>query len=399
MTLKKTVRDLDVEGKSVLLRIDGNVPISNGRITDDTRLEAALPTIKYLLEKKAKVILLTHLGRPKGTYDAAFSLAPLKQALTKKLDNAIFFCPQTVGEKAKAAVANLKEGQLLILENTRFNPGEKDPETYPEFTKQLASFGQLFVNDAFASCHRSHASVTGLAKELPSAIGFLIEKELKELSFILSNITRPFHAIIGGAKIGTKTAAIKALVKKVDALFIGGGMAYTFLKAQGIQIGDSIVDDSMLDIAKEIIYSCKKHAIALFLPTDVIVTSDLNDPACFKTVKLDKGIEKGFEGVDLGPESTKLWQKELSKAATIFWNGPLGIFENLLASKGTTGMAAFLSKSSAKTVLGGGDSVAAIKKAGIDSKKFNHLSTGGGATLEYIELETLPGIEAIDNKS
>ncbi|PCI76086.1 phosphoglycerate kinase [Candidatus Aerophobetes bacterium] len=358
----------------------------------------SLPTIKFLIEKKAKLIILTHLGRPKGQPDPDLTLAPLQKILSQALNLPISFCKSTVGEQALNAVNQLMPGQILLLENTRFNLGETDPQNHPHFTKQLQQLGDIFVNDAFASAHRSHASVTEIAKLMPSVMGFLMEKEIKALSSILSDITPPFYAIIGGAKIASKISVLSALLHKIHALFIGGGMAFTFLRALGYSIGDSIFDEKSLEKAKEIIQECKQKSIKLFLPIDAVITSSLEDLSTFKFIDLQEGIKPPFKGVDIGPKTSTYWQQQLDKASTIFWNGPLGIFETPGAAHGTLNLALYLSTSKAKTLIGGGDSIAAIKTSGIDSKKFDHLSTGGGATLEYIEFETLPGIDALDNR-
>ena len=393
MTIR-LLKDLDVNGKKVLMRVDFNVPLNaRGQITDDTRIRAALPSIRYVLEKGGSLILMSHLGRPKEKKVPELSLKPCSERLSELLGRKVIMAPDCVGPEVERCASSLKPGEVVLLENLRFHMGEEYPEKDPEFVKKLARLGDLYVNDAFGTAHRAHASTALIAKLFPqkSAAGFLMQEEVHYIGDAISHPKRPFYAIIGGAKISTKCGVIEALLKKADAIFIGGGMTYTFLKAQGKPIGDSIHEDSFLEKARTLLESSGKGQGRLFLPTDIVVTQQLKEDAAFKVVKAEDGIPDGFQGVDIGPETIINYSKELKDAATIVWNGPLGVFEMPQFAKGTNAIAHVLGQLKATTIVGGGDSIAAIQAAGV-ADKITHLSTGGGATLEYIEFGTLPGL-------
>lgn len=377
------------------MRVDFNVPLEGGKITDDSRIQAALPSIRYVLENGGALILMSHLGRPKGV-SPELSLKVCANRLGELLGVPIKLSEQPVGIDAERKAKALKPGEVLLLENLRFSPFEEQPEKNPQFAKELASYGDLYVDDAFGTAHRAHASVTEVAKLFPgkSAAGFLMQKEIKYLGESLLNPKRPFVALIGGAKVSTKMGVLNALLEKVDLLLIGGAMAYTFLKALGYKVGDSLVEESLLEDALSIY---KKFETRLVLPVDVVVATEFRNDAPSKVVKVQE-IEEGWQGMDIGPETIKRFEEELKKGATVLWNGPLGVFEMPHFSKGTEAIAQYLSTLNCTTIIGGGDSVAAIQNAGL-SEKFTHLSTGGGASLEYIELGTLPGIEVLSHSS
>ncbi len=392
---KKTVKDIDLKGKKVFVRCDFNVPMDeNQNITDNTRIVAALPTIKYLLEQNCKVILASHLGRPKGEFKPEFSLAPVAKELSKLLGQEVIMAKDVIGEDAMAKAANLKEGEILLLENVRFHKEETDND--PEFSKKLASMAEVYVNDAFGTAHRAHASTTGIASYLPAVAGFLIEKELKFLGNAVNNPERPFVAILGGAKVSDKIGVIDNLLDKVDALMIGGGMAYTFFKAQGYEVGNSICEMDKLDLAKEAMEKAKQKGVKLMLPVDTKVGKEYKADTESKVVKYTE-IPEGWEGLDIGPETIKMYEEELKTAKTVVWNGPLGVFEFDQFAVGTNAIAKILSEIDATTIIGGGDSAAAVKKAGLEDK-MTHISTGGGASLEFLEGKKLPGIEALMDK-
>ena len=392
---KKTVKDIDLKGKKVFVRCDFNVPMDeNQNITDNTRIVAALPTIKYLLEQNCKVILASHLGRPKGEFKPEFSLLPVAKELSNLLGQEVIMAKDVIGEDAMAKAANLKEGEILLLENVRFHKEETDND--PEFSKKLASMAEVYVNDAFGTAHRAHASTTGIASYLPAVAGFLIEKELKFLGNAVNNPERPFVAILGGAKVSDKIGVIDNLLDKVDALMIGGGMAYTFFKAQGYEIGNSICEMDKLDLAKEAMEKAKQKGVKLMLPVDTKVGKEYKSDTESKVVKYTE-IPEGWEGLDIGPETIKMYEEELKTAKTVVWNGPLGVFEFDQFAVGTNAIAKILSEINATTIIGGGDSAAAVKKAGLEDK-MTHISTGGGASLEFLEGKKLPGIEALMDK-
>ena len=392
---KKTIKDIDLKGKKVLVRCDFNVPLDeNQNIRDNTRIVAALPTIKYLLENNCKIILCSHLGRPKGEFKPEFSLKPVAKELSRLLGKEVIMAKDVVGEDAFEKAANLKEGEILLLENVRFHREETDND--PEFSKKLASMAEIYVNDAFGAAHRAHSSTVGVASYLPAVSGFLIEKELKFLGKALNNPERPFMAILGGAKVSDKIGVIDNLLEKVDALLIGGGMAYTFFKAQGYNVGDSLCEEDKLDLAKELMNEAKEKGVKFMLPVDTKVGKEFDPNTESKTVSYTE-IPAGWEGFDIGEETIKLYSEELKKAKTVVWNGPLGLFEFDQFAVGTNSIAKTLADVDAVKIIGGGDSAAAVEKAGL-AEKFTHISTGGGASLEFLEGKKLPGIEALQDK-
>lgn len=392
---KKTVKDIDLKGKKVLVRCDFNVPMDENRnITDNTRIVAALPTIKYLLENNCAVILCSHLGRPKGEFKPEFSLRPVAKELSKLLDKEVIMAEDVVGEDAKTKAENLKQGEILLLENVRFHREETDND--PAFSKELASMAEIYVSDAFGAVHRAHASTAGVAEFIPAVSGFLIEKELKFLGNAVTNPERPFVAILGGAKVSDKIGVIDSLLEKVDTLIIGGGMAYTFFKAQGYEVGKSLCELDKLDLAKDLMKKAEEKGIKLMLPVDTVVGKEFKEDTESKNVKSTE-IPADWEGFDIGEESIKVFSEEIKKAKTVVWNGPLGLFEFPQFAVGTNAIAKVLSEIDATTIIGGGDSAAAVRKAGL-ADKMTHISTGGGASLEFLEGKKLPGIECLLNK-
>ena len=385
---KKTVRDLDVAGKKVLVRVDFNVPLNDkGEITDDTRITASLPTIQYLLEQKAAVILMAHLGRPKGQVKPELSLAPVAKHLGKLLGKKILFAPDCVGEAAQAAASK------LLLENLRFHKEEEKNDM--EFAEKLASLADLYVNDGFGVSHRAHASVEGVTHFLPAAAGFLLEKEIQYVGQAVTNPLHPFVAIIGGAKVSDKIGVISNLLDKVDTLLIGGGMANTFLAAQGYKMGKSLVEEDKLDLAKELLAKAKKNKVNMLLPTDLVMAAAFAPDAEHVTEKV-KNLNQAYMALDIGAETSKAYAEALADAKMIVWNGPMGVFEMDAFCKGTEAVAKAVAKSRATSIVGGGDSVAAIEKLGL-AKRITHISTGGGASLEYLEGKVLPGVAALDD--
>lgn len=393
---KVTIRDLDVNGKKVFLRCDFNVPLDeNLNITDKTRIIAALPTINYLLDHNAKVILCSHLGRPKGEVKKELSLAPVAKELSKQLNREVKLASDIVGESAKELTSNMKEGDVVLLENVRFDPREEKNDD--EFSKELASLAEVYVNDAFGTCHRAHASTAGIAKYLPSGVGFLIEKELKILGDALNDPRRPFVGILGGSKVSTKIGVIDALLEKVDTLLIGGGMAYTFYKSMGYEVGNSICELDKLDLAKELMAKAKAKGVKMLIPVDNKIGKEFKPDTESKIVAYNE-IPEGWEGFDIGPKTIEMYKKELQGAKTVLWNGPVGLFEFDQFAVGTNEIAKCLSElKDCTTIIGGGDSAAAVTKAGL-ADKMTHISTGGGASLEFIEGKKLPGIECIPDK-
>ncbi len=394
--MKKTVKDIDVKGKRALVRCDFNVPMQDGTITDDIRITSALPTIRYLTEHGAKVILMSHMGRPKGEAKMEFSLKPVADRLSELLDQEIQFIsvPQVVDQQVIEAARQLEEGQILLLENVRFRKEETKNEA--GFSKELAQLGDFFVNDAFGTAHRAHCSTAGVADYLPAVSGFLIEKEVQFLGEALEAPQRPFVAIMGGAKVGDKIPVIENLLKKVDTLVIGGGMSYTFFKAMGLEIGTSILDAESVELAGQLIKRAEKAGVKLMLPVDVVCAKEFDNSSEAMTCGRDS-IPADQMGMDIGPESIQTISQELAKAKTVVWNGPMGVFEMPNFAQGTKAVAESLANSEATTIIGGGDSAAAVEQFGYGDK-MTHISTGGGASLEFLEGKTLPGIAVLEEK-
>ena len=392
---KKTVKDIDLKGKKVFVRCDFNVPMDeNQNITDNTRIKAALPTIKYLLEQNCKIILASHLGRPKGEVKPEYSLKPVAKELSKLLGKEVIMANDVIGEDATTKAENLKEGEILLLENVRFHKEETDND--PEFAKKLASMAEIFVNDAFGTAHRAHASTTGIADYIPGVSGFLIEKELKFLGNAVNNPERPFVAILGGAKVSDKIGVIDSLLDKVDTLMIGGGMAYTFFKAQGYNVGNSLCEVEKTGLALEAMEKAKEKGVKLLLPIDTKIGKEFKPDTESKTVAWTE-IPDEWEGFDIGEKTIEMFKNELKNAKTVIWNGPLGLFEFDQFAIGTNEIAKTLAELDATTIIGGGDSAAAVEKAGL-ADKMTHISTGGGASLEFLEGKKLPGIECLQDK-
>ena len=392
---KKTIEDIDVSGKKVLVRCDFNVPLDeNKNITDETRINAALPTIKYLLEHKAAVILCSHLGRPKGEFNMKYSLAPVAKRLSEKLGFEVKLAKDVIGPDAKKLAAEVKPGQAVLLENVRFHAEEEKND--PAFAKELASMAEIYVSDAFGTVHRAHASTAGVAQYLPAVAGFLIGKELNFLGKAVTNPERPFVAILGGAKVKDKIGVITNLIEKVDTLLIGGGMAYTFMKATGGEIGNSLCDEERLGLALELLDKAKAKGVKLLLPVDNVCGKEFNNDTEQMVCESGK-IPEGWEGLDIGPKTVELFSKEIKAAKTVVWNGPMGVFEMPNFAKGTLAIATAMAESDATTIIGGGDSAAAVTQMGL-AGKMSHISTGGGASLEFLEGKTLPGVAALNDK-
>ena len=398
---KLTVDDIDVKGKKVLVRCDFNVPMKDGKITDDVRIVAALPTIKKLLADGGRVILCSHLGRPKGEANPAFTLAPVAARLSELLGIGVKFIPSptVVDDEVRAAADALKDGEAMLLENTRFRKEEE--KNVPEFSQELASLADVYVNDAFGTAHRANCSTAGVTEFLPvNAVGYLMEKEIMYLGNAVETPVRPFVAILGGAKIADKLGVINNLLEKCDTLIIGGGMAYTFFKAQGYETGTSLVDEEKVDYCREMLEKAAANGKELCLPIDTVVADAFPDPIDAEIpveVVPSNAIPADKMGLDIGPETIKLFSEKVAAAGTVVWNGPMGVFENPVLAKGTFAVAEALAASNATTVIGGGDSVAAVNKAGL-ADKMTHISTGGGASLEYLEGKVLPGVAAADDK-
>lgn len=391
---KKTIEDIDVEGKKVLVRVDFNVPLDEkGNITDDTRIRAALPTINYLMERGAIVILVSHLGRPKGKVQERLRMDPIAQRLAELLDKEVIKTDDCIGDEPKQAIEDMREGDVLLLENVRFYPGEEAND--PEFSKQLAELADVYVNDAFGTAHRAHASTVGVAEFLPAVSGFLMKKELEYLGKALENPERPFVSILGGAKVSDKIGVIKNLLTKVNYLLIGGGMAFTFLKAKGLEIGRSLLEEDKLSLAGELIKEAEDKGVKLLLPVDVVVAPELKPDAPYKRVKVEE-IPPDWMGVDIGKETVKEFSNIIKQAKTVVWNGPMGVFEMKPFTAGTKGIASALAESGAVTIIGGGDSAAAVEQLGY-ADKMTHISTGGGASLEFLEGRELPGVKALND--
>lgn len=393
---KKTLRDIDVKGKKVIVRCDFNVPQDKeGNITDSRRIEAALPTIKYLIENNAKVILMSHLGRPKEGYEAKYSLKVVGEALSKFLGKEVKLAEdrEVVGENAVRLTAEMKEGDVVLLENVRFIKTETKNDM--EFAKKLASLADIFVNDAFGTAHRAHSSTAGIAEFIPAVAGFLIEKEMEIMGKALDAPVRPFAAVLGGAKVSDKIGVINNLLEKVDRLVIGGGMSYTFLKAQGLEIGNSLVEEDKVEYAKEMLDKAKTKGVSLYLPVDHVAAKEFKADA--ESIIVEGNIPAGYMGLDIGPKSIKLFEDALKDAKTIIWNGPMGVFEMPAFAVGTKSLAEVISNVKGTTIIGGGDSAAAVEQLGY-ADRMTHISTGGGASLEFLEGLELPGISALNDK-
>ena len=401
--MKKSIRDLgDLKGKKALVRVDVNVPLdADKNVTDDTRIQAIVPTIRFLQEKGAKIILLAHLGRPKGEVNPEFTLAPVAKKLSEILGEEVLFVSTPIGAGAEKDLESLKDGQVALMENIRYYKAEEAKDDDMTFANELAKLGDFYVNDAFGAAHRNHTSTAKLAKVLkPAVSGLLMEKELECLGGALNNPQRPFTAIVGGAKVSTKIGVLENLLDKVDNLIIGGGMAYTFVKANGGKIGNSICEDDQMDIAREVEKKAAEKGVKIVLAKDVLVTDDFSGNGTNKITDV-AAIPDGFEGVDAGPETQKAFANVVKASKTILWNGPVGAFENDKFTEGTKTVAIAVQEATANgavSVLGGGDTVAAVKKYKMDEASFTHISTGGGASLEFIEGKVLPGVDALDNK-
>ncbi len=392
---KMTIEDVQVKGKKVLVRCDFNVPLdADKNITDETRINAALPTIKYLLDNGAAVILCSHLGRPKGEFNMKYSLAPVAKRLSEKLGFEVKLAKDVIGPDAKKLAAEVEPGKAVLLENVRFHAEEEKND--PAFAKELASMAELYVSDAFGTVHRAHASTVGVADYLPAVAGYLIGKELTFLGNAVENPVRPFVAILGGAKVKDKIGVITNLLEKVDTLIIGGGMAYTFSKAMGGEIGNSLLDAERIDLAKDMMKAAEEKGVKFLLPVDTVIANDFDNPTEVKTVEAGK-IPEGFQGLDIGPKSIELFSDAIKSAKTVVWNGPMGVFEKPEFAKGTLAIATALAESDAISIIGGGDSAAAVTQMGL-APKMSHISTGGGASLEFLEGKVLPGVACLKDK-
>lgn len=392
-----TLQELDLRNKRVLMRVDFNVPLSGeGAIVDDSRIRAVLPSIEYVLKQGAILILISHLGRPDGKKNLKESLAPCAKRLAELLDKPVQMAPDVIGPAVAQMVAKLQPGEVLLLENVRFYAAEEQPSSDPSFARSLAQLGDVYVNDAFAAAHRAHASIVDLARLFPgkAAAGLLMQTEMNRFQTLLTKPKRPFYAVIGGAKIGTKIGVLSALLSKVDALYLGGGMVFTFLQSQGVQVGRSLVAPEHLETARRLIHEAQTKGVPLVFPSDFVIAKAFQNEAEAKLVTVEQGIDPEWFGMDIGPATVQNWMKELSHAATLFWNGPLGVVEMPSFRKGTRAIAEGLAHLQAHVVVGGGDSVAAIQEMGF-AHSFAHLSTGGGAALELLEFGTLPGIDEL----
>ena len=392
---KMTVKDIDVKGKRVFCRVDFNVPMQDGKITDETRIRAALPTIQYLIDQGAKVILASHLGRPKGKVVEELRLTPVAKRLSELLGKEVDKADEAYGETVKAKVEQMKEGDVLLLENVRFYPGEEKND--PELAKAFAELADIYVNDAFGTAHRAHASTEGVAHYLPAVSGFLMEKELDVLGNALSNPQRPFTAIIGGAKVKDKIGVIENLLEKVDNLIIGGGLAYTFVKAQGHEIGKSLLEEDKIELAKGFIEKAKKKGVNFYMPVDAVVADEFSENANTKVVPIEE-IPADWQALDIGPKTAELYAKVIKESKLVIWNGPMGVFEMDKFAGGTKAVAEALAEAEdTYSVIGGGDSAAAVEKFGL-ADRMSHISTGGGASLEFMEGKALPGVVVLKDK-
>ena len=391
---KKTLKDMDFKGKKVLVRVDFNVPLKDGEVTDSTRIKAALPTIEYLIREEAKVLLISHLGRPGGEVNEDLRMDAVAKELANQLNKEVKKADDCIGEEVKKAADNLENGEVLLLENSRFYAGEKAND--PEFSKKLASLAELYVNDAFGAAHRAHATTVGVTEYLPAAAGFLMQKELNALGEVMAAPESPFVAIMGGAKVSDKIDVIKNLINKVDSLIVAGGIANTFLLAKGYEVGDSLVEADKVELAKELMAEAEEKGVKIVLPIDVVIADEFSNDAETQIVKADQ-IPAGWQVLDCGgTESLKQYKEIIKNAKTVIWNGPLGVFEMEKFAHGTVELAKALGQSDAHSVIGGGDSAAAINKAGV-ADQMNHISTGGGASLMFFEGKELPGVAALDD--
>ncbi|MBB6453570.1 phosphoglycerate kinase [Salirhabdus euzebyi] len=391
---KKSIRDVDVKGKKVFCRVDFNVPMSKGVISDETRIKAALPTIDYLVNEGAKVILASHLGRPKGQAVEDLRLDPVAQKLSDYLDQTVTKTDEVYGPEVEKAISEMKDGDVLLLENVRFEPGEEKNDE--ALAKEFAKLADLYVNDAFGAAHRAHASTEGIAKHIPAVAGFLMEKELQVLGSALEQPERPFTAIIGGAKVKDKIGVINHLLDKVDNLIIGGGLAYTFVKAKGYEVGKSLLEEDKLDLANEFMKKAEEKGVKFYMPVDVVVADDFSREANTKIVPIEE-IPADWEGLDIGPETRKQYDEVIKASKLVIWNGPMGVFEYEIFANGTKGVAESMAATEGYTVIGGGDSASAVEKFGY-AEQMDHISTGGGASLEFMEGKELPGVAALNDK-
>lgn len=392
--MKKALKDFDFKNKKVLVRVDFNVPLDGDQVTDDTRIEAALPTIRFLMNEDAKVILMSHLGRPGGKVVKEYKMDPVADRLADLLGKEVYKTDESIGREVEEAIEKMDDGDVLLLENTRFHPGEKGND--PEYAKALAGLADVFVNDAFGAAHRAHASTTGVAEHLPAIAGFLIQRELEALGRATDNPEKPYTAIIGGAKVSDKMDVIKNIIPRADYLLLGGGIANTFLLAKGLDVGDSLVEEDRVELAKEIMDEAAVKGIEVILPEDVVVAKEFKADSEYKVVDV-KQVPKGWQILDSGgPKTLEKYKDIIKKSKTVTWNGPIGVFEMDQFAKGTMELAKALAESDAYSVVGGGESAAAIKKAGVESD-ISHVSTGGGASLQFFEGKPLPGIEALDD--
>ncbi len=391
---KKSIKDIDVKGKKVFCRVDFNVPMQNGAITDDTRIRAALPTIQYLMEQGAKVILASHMGRPKGEVKEELRLTPVAVKLSELLGKEVAKADEAYGETVKAQIEKMNDGDVLLLENVRFYPGEEKND--PELAKEFAALADVFVNDAFGAAHRAHASTEGIAKHIPAVSGFLMQKELDVLGKAMSNPERPFTAIIGGAKVKDKIGVIENLLDKVDNLIIGGGLAYTFIKAKGYEIGTSLLEEDKIDLAKSFMQKAEEKGVKFYMPIDAVIAPEFGENVESKIVDID-AIPADWMSLDIGPKTVELYADVIKNSKLVIWNGPMGVFEFDKFAAGTKGVAEALANSEAFSVVGGGDSAAAAEKFHL-ADKMSHISTGGGASLEFIEGKELPGVVALNDK-
>jgi phosphoglycerate kinase len=392
-----SITDLNLRDKNVLVRVDFNVPLNEREeITDDTRIVKALPTIQYILNHGGKVILMSHLGRPDGKKTPKYSLRPCADRLQQLIAAEVLFAPDCIGAETEMMAKSLKNEQVLLLENLRFYAAEEKPSLDLTFAQNLSKLADIYIDDAFGAAHRKHSSITEIVKYFPqkAAMGFLMKEEVSFFSSMLTHPQKPFYALIGGAKISTKMGVLSSLLSKVDAIFIGGGMSYTFFKAQGLSIGNSIFEKDLEKTALDFLDQCQKSNVKVFLPKDIVIADRFDNEANRKIIRANEGIPEGWEGMDIGPETLKEWEEAFASCKTLFWNGPVGVFEFPNFAQGTHKIASIISKLNATTIVGGGDSVAAINQMGL-SEKFSHVSTGGGASLEFIELGSLPGISAL----